>query len=182
MKLNKGCVILATGLSGSGKTTVMNKVQEILKVNQIYAKRLDGDIGRKSFSSDLGFSSDDREKNHERAAAVASYLKLEGHLILASYIAPNHQIREKFKQICGDALVIYVDCPIVECQKRDPKGMYSKLVDNKFMGNPFTGMHPDAPYEAPQNFDLVLATHQETVEESAEKVIQLLRDSQVISD
>jgi adenylylsulfate kinase-like enzyme len=172
----KGCVLLATGLSGSGKTTILDRVKELLDEQSIPAKRLDGDIGRKSFSSNLGFTLEDRKKNHERAASVASFLKLEGFVVLCSYIAPNEDIRNTFSEICGGAYILHIDCPIEECKKRDPKGMYGKVVDGMFLGNPFTGLHPDATYSTPEKCDLVLSTNKETIEQSAAKVVDFLQN------
>ncbi len=120
-------------------------------------KRLDGDIARKTFSSDLGFSSEDRAENCRRAAHVASYLK-EDYIVLASFISPKREMRDYIKGLVGEDnfIEVFVSCPISICSKRDPKGMYSKLKDGCFMGKPFTGMHPDAPYEKPQNPGLTI--------------------------
>jgi adenylyl-sulfate kinase len=147
----KGCVVWFTGLSGSGKTTIADAVAEELRSEGLPVVRLDGDVARRTFSSDLGFSAEDRAENCRRAAIVSSYLK-ENHIVLASFISPKKEMRDYVRSLCGedDTLIIHVDASIEECARRDPKGMYAQLEDGKFKGNPFTGVHPDAPYERPK--------------------------------
>jgi len=144
-----GCIVWFTGLSGSGKTTIADAVAEKLRARLIPVARLDGDVARKTFSSDLGFSSEDRVENCKRAAIVASYLK-ESQIVLAAFISPERSMRDYVRKLCGEStIIVHVDCPIEECARRDPKGMYAQLVDGEFKGVPFTGVHPDAPYEEP---------------------------------
>ena len=175
-----GCVVWFTGLSGSGKTTVADRVAELLGKKLVPVKRIDGDVARKTFSSDLGFSKEDRAENCRRAAHVGSYLK-ESHVVLASFISPTWDIRQYNKYMCDpDYYLVYVDATIDECEQRDPKGMYGQIKDGKFKGQPFTGIHEDAPYDEPDDADLVLETEAETVDESANKVIEMLmRDGYV---
>lgn len=172
----RGAVVWFTGLSGAGKTTVADAVKAKLEAELLPVKRIDGDIARRTFSQDLGFSKEDRRENCRRATHVASYLK-ESSIVLASFISPSPEMREYVHSMCGekDTFIIHVDCPITECAARDPKGMYAQIKDGKFMGNPFTGVHKDAPYVEPQHPDLVLRTSQETVEQSADRVIKMLR-------
>ena len=138
--------------------------------------RIDGDVARRTFSSDLGFSDEDRAENCKRATHVASYLK-ENSIVLASFISPSLKMREYVNKICGDkdTFIVHVNCPIEKCAERDPKGMYAQLKDGKFRGNPFTGAHEDAPYVEPENPHLVLHTHTETVEQSADRIIKMLK-------
>ncbi len=173
----KGAVVWFTGLSGSGKTTVADAVRDKLQARLIPVNRIDGDVARRTFSSDLGFSKEDRTENCKRAAHVASYLK-ESSIVLASFISPSDEMRQYVHEICGinDTYMVHVDCSIEECQKRDPKGMYAKIEDGKFMGSPFTGLHKDAPYVKPSDddVDVILKTEEETVDESADRVIKIL--------
>jgi adenylyl-sulfate kinase len=149
----KGHVVWFTGLSGSGKTTLADAVAVKLRRDFTPTARLDGDIARRTFSSDLGFSSEDRAENCKRATHVASYLK-ENHIVLASFISPKKSMRQYARELCGDDItIIHVDCPIEVCAERDPKGMYAKLENGRFMGQPFTGCHPCAPYERPVSQD-----------------------------
>lgn len=182
----KGCVVWLTGLSGSGKTTIADRVAEKLRARLIPVARLDGDIARRTFSSDLGFSSEDRAENCRRAAIVSSYLK-ENHIVLASFISPKKAMRDYVLDLCGDkeTIIVHVNAPIDECARRDPKGMYAQLEDGKFKGNPFTGMHPDAPYEEPKlrnwsfmgfgEADLKLETQSLSIDECADKIILWLK-------
>jgi adenylyl-sulfate kinase len=180
----KGHVVWFTGLSGSGKTTLADAVAERLKKDFVPVARLDGDIARRTFSSDLGFSSEDRAENCRRATHVASYLK-ENHIVLASFISPKRSMRHYARQLCGDDItVVHVDCPIEVCADRDPKGMYAKLKHGCFMGQPFTGCHPDARYERPTtrdecsmgvpDADFRIDTSKGTLEDCVDMVIQLL--------
>ena len=175
-KSKRGAVVWFTGLSGSGKTTVADAVRDKLKSKLLPVYRVDGDVARRTFSSNLGFTPEDRRENCKRAAHVSSYLK-ENSIVLASFISPSPEMRKYVDEVCGvkDTFIVHVDCPIDECIARDPKGMYAKVKDGKFMGNPFTGLHKDAPYVEPVEADLVLKTHEETVDESADRVVDMLK-------
>ena len=171
----RGAVVWFTGLSGSGKTTVADAVKEKLEAKLLQVRRIDGDVARKTFSNDLGFTSKDRQENCRRATHIASYLK-ENTIVLASFISPSPKIRKYIYKMCGNknTFIIYVDCPISECASRDPKGIYAQIKNGKFKDNPFTGLHKDAPYIKPEMPDLILKTAEETIEQSANKVIDLL--------
>lgn len=176
----KGCVVWLTGLSGSGKTTIADRVAEKLREKLVPVARLDGDVARRTFSSDLGFSSEDRAENCKRAALVASFLK-ENQIVLASFISPKQHMREYVRKLSGeDAIIVHVHCDIEECARRDPKGMYAKLEDGKFRGNPFTGMHPDAPYEIPSfakgETDYILNTQMFDIDRCANAIITVLEN------
>lgn len=173
-----GAVVWFTGLSGSGKSTVADAVAEKLKKRLLPVSRIDGDVARRTFSSDLGFSSADRKENCRRAAHVAAYAK-ESSIVLASFISPQRKMRDYIRKLLGykDVFVVQIDCPVNECAKRDPKGMYRQLKGGCFRGNPFTGMHPEAPYESEINPDLILYTWKESVSESADKVIAMLSEA-----
>lgn len=175
----KGCVVWLTGLSGSGKTTIADAVAKKLRDDLVPVARLDGDIARRTFSSDLGFSSEDRAENCKRAAIVASYLK-ESQIVLASFISPRQHMRDYVRAMGGeDAIILHVHADIEECARRDPKGMYAQIEDGKFKGNPFTGMHPDAPYEVPRwiegECEGIINTEKLTIDEAADSIIKLLK-------
>lgn len=170
----KGGVIWFTGLSGSGKTTLADEVARRLEKRNVSVKRLDGDVARKTFSKDLKFSLEDRAENCRRAAHVGSYLA-ENNIVLASFISPTYNIRREIRE--SGAKIIFVDADIGVCAKRDPKGMYKKIENGKFMGVPFTGMHPSAPYERPLGQDLHIKTQDKTVEECADEVIEFLKQN-----
>ncbi len=178
--VRKGCIVWFTGLSGSGKTTVADKVAEKLRKRFFLVSRIDGDVARRTFSRDLGFSEEDRAENCRRATYVASYCR-ETQIVLASFISPKESMRDYVCRIGSgadsdiDVFIVQVECSIEECIRRDPKGMYAKLEDGCFKGIPFTGMHPDAPYEPESLPFLTLNTENETVDESADKVIEMLK-------
>lgn len=170
----KGAFLWFTGLSGSGKTTLADAVAKRLEERMVKVKRLDGDVARRTFSSDLGFTPRDRAENCHRAAHVGSYLK-ENAVVLASFISPYKGIRDYAKRMGAE--IVFVDCNIDECIKRDPKGMYEQLENGRFKGQPFTGMHPDAPYEPAYNdADLVIETDAFTLNECVDQVIKYLED------
>jgi adenylyl-sulfate kinase len=173
-----GCVVWFTGLSGSGKTTVADRVAEKLREKLIPVSRIDGDVARRTFSSDLGFSAEDRAENCRRAAHAAAYSK-ESSIVLASFISPKRSMRDYVRKLLRykDVFVVQVHCPLDICAERDPKGMYAQLKDGCFRGNPFTGAHPEAPYERELNADLTLYTKHETVDESADKIIEMLKEN-----
>lgn len=176
VKVKKGCVVFFTGLSGSGKTTIADKVAEKLRKRFFPVARIDGDVARRTFSKDLGFSQEDRAENCRRAAHVAAYCK-EENIVLASFISPSQEMRDYVRQLGNDdVFVAQVYCPLEVCKERDPKGMYAALEDGCFKGNPFTGIHADAPYEYERNPDLVLYTKKYDVDECADKVIDFLKE------
>jgi adenylylsulfate kinase len=172
LSCKKGVLLWFTGLSGSGKTTLADEVAKRLEKRMVKTKRLDGDVARRTFSNNLGFSTRDRAENCRRAAHVGLYLR-ENNIVLASFISPYSEIQRYLYEI--GAQIVHVDCPIDECAKRDPKGMYSQLEDGKFKGSPFTGMHKDAPYQDPAKMtSLVVKTDELSLDESAAKVILFL--------
>jgi len=177
MGVKKGALVWFTGLSGSGKTTLADAVSSRLEARMVKTKRLDGDVARRTFSSDLGFSAEDRAENCRRAAHVGSYLK-ENNIVLASFISPYEKIRAYIRKMGG--LIVHVDCHVLECARRDPKGMYKKLEDGKFKGQPFTGMHPSAPYERPIGADLVVDTQVLSLEECVDKVVRYLEEGEYV--
>ena len=167
----KGVTVWFTGLSGCGKTTVADLVDKKLKEQGYKVERLDGDIVRQSLTKDLGFSKEDRNTNIDRVTFVAKLLTRNDVIVLATFISPYIARRNKTREEIGSFLEVFVDCPLEECEKRDVKGMYKKAREGII--KEFTGISD--PYEAPENPELVLKTKDETVEESAEKVIAALK-------
>ncbi|WP_101845886.1 adenylyl-sulfate kinase [Halobacillus sp. Marseille-P3879] len=167
-------VIWLTGLSGSGKSTIANIVNQKLYEKGLQTYVLDGDNVRHGLNKDLGFGDQDREENIRRVGEVAKLFADSGTIVLASFISPfrsdRDQIRENLAE--GEFVEVFVDCPLEECENRDPKGIYKKVRNGEIPS--FTGI--DSPYEAPVQSELVIQTEQETAEESAEKIIQFLQD------
>ena len=155
---------LLTGLSGSGKTTLS---LEIFKKNSHFFPMLvlDGDEIRSSLNKDLGFSEADRLENIRRCGEVAKIAIRQGITVLLALIAPYDNGRHLLQHILGDSLeIIYVECPLMECQRRDPKGNYRKVSRGELKN--YTGI--DDRYEVPSNYSLKVNTHRLTVQESAE--------------
>ena len=164
----KGFTVWFTGLPCCGKTTVADKVAEILKSKGYKIQRLDGDIVRKDITKDLGFSKEDRDENIRRVSFLAKNLTKSGLIVLATFVSPYKARREKSREEIGNFVEIYVKCPIEVCKKRDVKGMYEKALAGEIKN--FTGV--DDPYEEPENPELIIETDKETVDESVEKVLK----------
>ncbi|MEZ9421626.1 adenylyl-sulfate kinase [Vibrio breoganii] len=175
LKGHKPAVLWFTGLSGSGKSTIANAVE--LKLNQlsIHSYLLDGDNVRHGLNSDLGFSDEDRIENIRRIGEVAKLFVDSGSLVLTAFISPFIQDREQVRSLLpdGEFIEVFVDTPIETCELRDPKGLYKKARKGEIKH--FTGLTSD--YEAPQAAEIHLKTDQQSIEESAEQVIQYLRDN-----
>ena len=173
----KGFTMWFTGLSGAGKTTIAIPLAERLRERGLKVERLDGDIVRKSLTSDLGFTKEDRNTNIERVTFVAKLLTRNGVAVLCSFISPYRARRAKTREEIGEFIEVFVDCPIEVCAERDVKGLYAQAyageIDN------FTGVSD--PYEVPENAEIVCRTDQETVEESVEKILNYLEENEYIS-
>lgn len=169
-QLQTGVAVWFTGLSGAGKSTISRKVEEELKIRLVKVEVLDGDVMRQKLAPDLGFSKQDRFANIVRAAYVAQLLVRNDIVVLAPFISPYRQMREYCRREIGPFVEVYVKCSLEECIRRDVKGLYQLALNGKI--KEFTGISD--PFEEPLDPDLILETDRETVEESAEKVIQLL--------
>ena len=166
--MTRGVTIWFTGLPCSGKTTIADRVAEVLREKGHKVERLDGDIVRKGLTSDLGFSKEDRDENIKRVTFVAKLLTRNGVKVLATFVSPYIERRRKTREEIGEFMEVYVRCPVDECMKRDVKGMYRKALAGEITG--FTGV--DDPYEEPPNPELILDTDKETVEESVQKILE----------
>ena len=170
MEEQKGFTAWFTGLPCCGKTTVADKVADILRSKGYKVERLDGDIVRKGLTSDLGFTKEDRDQNIKRVTFVAKLLTQNGVAVLATFVSPYRERRKKTRKEIGSFIEIYTKCPVKVCMQRDVKGMYKKALAGEIKN--FTGV--DDPYEEPTNPELVLNTDTETVEESVQKVLNTL--------
>jgi len=172
MKNQKGFTAWFTGLPCCGKTTIADKVACILKEKGYKVERLDGDIVRKNLTKDLGFSKEDRDENIKRVTHLAKDLTQDGVAVLATFVSPYKERRNKSREEIGDFIEIYVKCPIEICKKRDVKGMYKKALAGEIKN--FTGV--DDPYEEPKNPEIIIETDKETANESVEKVLKKLEE------
>jgi adenylylsulfate kinase len=169
---NRSAVLWFTGLSGSGKSTIANALEARLNSMGRLSYLLDGDNIRLGLNSDLGFSEEDRKENNRRVAHVAQLLWDANVLTLVSFISPFRQERETARKLIGpDFIEIHVDAPIAECEKRDPKGLYVKARKGEIAQ--FTGI--SSPYEPPEHPEITLRTDRETVDQSVDRILELLR-------
>ena len=170
----KGCVIWFTGLSGSGKSTVANQVAAHLHQSGRITYVLDGDNIRHGLNKNLGFSPEDRQENIRRIGEVAKLFADAGLITTTAFISPYRQDRDAVRDIMPpDRFIeVFVDCPLEVCENRDPKGLYKKARAGELKG--FTGI--DAPYEAPQNPELVVNTNEIDVAGCTEQVIAYLME------
>ena len=159
--------IWLSGLPCSGKTSIAEKLESKLKEMNYLVARLDGDDTRKGLNSDLAFSPEDRKENLRRVAHVADLFNKKGIFVLASFIAPMEENREMIKSIVGNFNLVFVKCRIEECVRRDVKGMYALAKSGELRG--FTGI--SAPYEEPENADLVLDTENLDIDSCVSKII-----------
>jgi adenylylsulfate kinase len=172
MKKHQGFTIWFTGLPCCGKTTIADQVAAILKKKNYLVERLDGDLIRQNFSSDLSFSKKDRDENIRRATFLAKMLSRNNVVVLASFVSPYRKQRKRARKEIKNFVEVYVRCPVKICMKRDVKGMYRKAMEGKITH--FTGV--DDPYEEPEDPELIVDTDIESVEESVGKVLQKIED------
>ncbi len=166
----RGVTVWFTGLSGAGKTTICQAVEEKLRSGGYQLEVLDGDIVRENLTKGLGFSKEDRDENIRRIGFVAHLLTRNGVIVLVSAISPYRAVREEVRQKIGDFVEVYVSTPLEVCEERDVKGLYKRARAGQI--KQFTGI--DDPYEPPLNPEVNCQTQQETIEESTAKVLACL--------
>ena len=177
MKEQRGFTAWFTGLPCSGKTTIADEVARILMDRGYRVERLDGDIVRKGLTSDLGFSKEDRDENIKRVTFVAKLLTRNGVAVLATFVSPYREKRQKTREEITEFVEIYTRCPVEVCMERDIKGMYMKALAGEITN--FTGVND--PYEEPEDPELILDTDKETVGESVQKVLDKLMELGYVS-
>lgn len=165
-------MIWFTGLSGSGKSTIAIALERELQKRGLLCRILDGDNIRSGINNNLGFSAEDRVENIRRIAEIGKLFVDTGIITLAAFISPNNDIRKMAANIIGkeDFMEIYVSTPIEECERRDVKGLYAKARKGEIKN--FTGI--SAPFEAPEHPALSLDTSKLSVEESVNKLLDLI--------
>ena len=172
LKRQKPVVVWFTGLSGSGKSTIANALEQRLLARGCHSYLLDGDNVRHGLNRDLGFTAADRVENIRRIAEVAKLLVDSGLIVLTAFISPYRAERDMARQLLeeGEFIEVYVDTPLEVAEARDAKGLYRKARRGELKN--FTGI--DAPYEAPQSPELRINTVDCTADEAAERVLALL--------
>ena len=165
-------MIWFTGLSGSGKSTIAIALERELQKRGLLCRILDGDNIRSGINNNLGFSEEDRVENIRRIAEIGKLFVDTGIITIAAFISPNNDIREMAANIIGkeNFLEIFVSTPIEECERRDVKGLYAKARRGDIKN--FTGI--SAPFEAPANPALSIDTSKLSVEESVNKLLELI--------
>lgn len=167
-----GGIVWLTGLSGSGKSTLADAVVRRLKRDRVEV--LDGDEIRELVSSGLGFSREDRDTNVHRMAYIARLLAKHGVLVFVASIAPYAETRAELARLSSDAghtfIEIYVNAPLETVTERDVKGLYKRALAGEI--SHFTGVSD--PYEPPESPDLEVRTDQESLDDSARRVVELL--------
>lgn len=170
----KPCVIWFTGLSGSGKSTIAGFLEEALFARKTPCYLLDGDNIRHGLNSDLGFSEADRTENIRRISEVAALFVDAGGIVLSAFISPFKADRAQARSRVGEGefIEVFVDTPIDECEKRDPKGLYAKARAGEIAH--FTGI--SSPYEAPESPEICLQGGSKTPQALADEVLSYLQD------
>jgi adenylylsulfate kinase len=175
-----GATVWLTGLPSSGKTTIAQAVADRLRGEGRRVEVLDGDEFRRTLSSGLGFSREDRYTNVQRIGLVSELLARNGVLVLVPVIAPyadsRHAVRERHEASDTPYLEIHVATPSGTCSQRDVKGLYAKQAAGELTG--LTGV--DDPYEAPQVPDLRIPAHEQSVAESASTLLSLLVERRLV--
>ncbi len=171
-------VLWFTGLSGSGKSTVANALAQKLYEKEIRNFVLDGDNIRHGLNKDLGFSDSDRTENIRRIGEVSKLFVESGQVVLTAFISPfiadRNLVRDLLEE--DEFIEVYVKCPLEECEKRDPKGLYNKA--RQGLIPEFTGI--TSPYEEPINPEVTVNTSESSVDECVEQIIQYLASKNAI--
>ena len=166
---HKGTVVWFTGLSASGKSTLAVMLEKRLFELGRNVYVLDGDNVRHGLCSDLGFSAKDREENIRRIGELAALFAESGLIVITAFISPYRHDRRKARVAAGENFhEIYLGADVDVCEGRDPKGLYAKARKGEIAD--FTGI--SAPYEAPENPELIIDTGAMTVEESLDVVVE----------
>jgi len=170
MKDQKPCVFWFIGLSGSGKSTVSNIVEQMLTEQGRHTYLLDGDNVRHGLCGDLGFTDGARTENIRRVGEVSKLMIDAGLVVLSAFVSPFKADRHKVRELLpsGQFFEVFVDTPLEECERRDPKGMYKKARAGEIKD--FTGI--DSPFEVPTNAEIHIQTLGRTPEECALEVIE----------
>lgn len=163
-------VIWFTGLSGSGKTSVASLLEKKLFELNYFCQILDGDNVRSGINRNLKFTDEDRVENIRRIAEVSKLFMNCGIILICAFISPTNEIRKMAKEIIGedDYLEIFVNTPLVECEKRDPKGLYKKARAGEIQN--FTGI--SAPFETPDNPFIEIDNSNPNIDKTVTKLLK----------
>ena len=172
----KSCVIWFTGLSAAGKSTLANALTARLHMLGVKSYVLDGDNIRHGLNKNLGFSPEDRKENIRRIGEVAKLFVDAGLIAMTAFISPYKEDRNDARKLLkeDEFIEVFVKCSLLECEKRDPKGIYKKARSGEI--KEFTGI--SAPYEDPENPEIVLETDKTSLEECIETILNYLLENE----
>jgi adenylylsulfate kinase len=172
MKKQRPCILWFTGLSGSGKSTIAGAVESKLAERLQHTCLLDGDNVRHGLCGDLAFSEVDRNENIRRVGEVSNLMVDAGLIVLTAFISPFKADRKVVRHMLkeGEFIEVFIDTPIEECEKRDPKGLYKKARAGEIKD--FTGI--DSPYETPEEAEIRIQNYDISVNDAANQVIKYL--------
>jgi bifunctional enzyme CysN/CysC len=172
LKHQEPCCVWLTGLSASGKSTIANLLEKRLHGGGRHTYLLDGDNVRHGLNRDLGFTESDRAENVRRVAEVAKLMVDAGLVVIVAFISPQRSERRLARSLFepGRFIEVFVDTPLAECERRDPKGLYARARAGQLPN--FTGI--DSPYEAPENPEVHLATMDLTMPQAVELILKRL--------
>ena len=180
LKQHQPLLLWFTGLSGSGKSTIANSVEQELHKNKVHTYTLDGDNIRKGLNSDLSFSPKDRKENIRRIAETAHLMIDAGLVVLAAFVSPYRNDRDHIRNIVGDdnMVEIYINTSIEECERRDVKGLYKKARKGEIKN--MTGI--SAPYESPLHPDIQINTEEVTVVDATKQIINFINPKLILQN
>jgi len=178
LKGHKAVLLWYTGLSGSGKSTVANAVEQKLLERGCHSYLLDGDNVRHGLNNDLGFTDEDRIENIRRISEVAKLFVDAGLLVSTAFISPFQKDRDQARALLKDALFleVFIDTPLAVCESRDPKGLYKKARAGEIAN--FTGI--SSVYESPADAEIHVKTENLSIEKCADLVVAALIEKQII--
>ena len=170
--MDEGFVVWITGLPASGKSTVGRLLKERLIKMGYKVEHLDGDEVRRWLSPEAGFSREDRIRHLKRVAYVSHLLARNGIIVIDTFVSPYKETREFARNLIKDFIEVYIECPLDEVIKRDPKGLYAKALKGEISN--MTGIQD--PYEEPENPEVKIHCTKDSPEESVDKIIRKLRE------
>ena len=175
---HQSVLIWFTGLSGSGKSTVSVALEKALFEAGKQTYRLDGDNVRHGLNKNLGFSPEDRQENIRRIGEVGKLMVDSGAITVTAFISPYKQDRDNVRQLFEEQefIEVYTQCSIETCEQRDPKGLYKKARTGEIPE--FTGI--SAPYEPPENPEIIIDTEDNSVEASVNQILNYLKEHRYI--
>ncbi len=178
-KKQRPCILWFTGLSGSGKSTIAGAVEQKLFELGHHTYLLDGDNVRHGLNKDLAFSDNDRIENIRRIGELSKLMIDAGLLVMTAFISPFKVDRRTVRDLVQDHefIEVYMNTPIDECERRDPKGLYKKARKGEIKN--FTGV--GSAYEIPEAPEVLINTVSLSIEECADQVINYLKENKIIN-